>query len=595
MGMFERGVAWTLTWTRLRRLFGACGIALLIVCACGDDDSAAGEEKSQWIERPQTAKVAVVFVHGVLGSAVATWTHESGATFFSALKAHPQLGSSLALYAAGYPSRMVSPGSLQIQEAANKIHEDLKFDGVLDYETIAFVGHSMGGLVVLKELLTHRELFAKVPLLAFYATPMEGAQIATLGKALLKNAALAEMEPADLTANLNELDSQWREAGPERPTVRCAYETRPTYGVQIVRRSSATRFCDGASDPIDGDHLTLVKPAESDAPAVRFLSNALRDHVMVDERSFLLPDTERDNDAFVLKLSDPREPRILRVQNGGTSRIRFGLESVPEHGLLVVPSAGVTTLRANETSTLRLVVTYGSEQPEYTFVVQPHGLQPRRVRVVIPPSVLLAERTALRLAIVEHMDADLTALTKSNDTPTMEAANTASASAKAAVAEVVPGLPEAAQWLVAAAQLNEINLPAVADVALTRALNADASLETVAAVAQLRSEIEVFDDLPKRDASEVVVTALKPTQGREELNDPRYQAAALQLSTTMRSIPTLESAGHSIRGDVLLAKVRTNAAQTAYLEAINTSPVTWSSPEIRRQFLKARPPPDPDM
>ena len=62
-----------------------------------------------------------------------------------------------------------------IQEAANSLHGRLQLERVLDYPAVVFVAHSMGGLVVLRELLTHREdLLPRVRGLVFYATPQEG-------------------------------------------------------------------------------------------------------------------------------------------------------------------------------------------------------------------------------------------------------------------------------------------------------------------------------------------------------------------------------------------------------------------------------------
>jgi hypothetical protein len=59
--------------------------------------------------------------------------------------------------------------------------------------------------------------------------------------------------------------------------VRCAFEVRTTFGVQIVDRWSGTRFCDGASLGVDADHLEIVKPEDENHISFKALANAYRE------------------------------------------------------------------------------------------------------------------------------------------------------------------------------------------------------------------------------------------------------------------------------------------------------------------------------
>jgi hypothetical protein len=51
---------------------------------------------------------------------------------------------------------------------------------------------------------------------------------------------------------------------------RCGYETQNTYGTRIVDELSASSLCDGPVDPIDANHIEIVKP--KDKTAVQYIA-----------------------------------------------------------------------------------------------------------------------------------------------------------------------------------------------------------------------------------------------------------------------------------------------------------------------------------
>jgi pimeloyl-ACP methyl ester carboxylesterase len=269
----------------------------------------------RWIAQANPkAKHAIVFIHGLFGDTIGTWTHSSGTRFFD-LIGTSSVGKHFDLYAFGYTSKMLGPGSLNIVEAIGKLNEYLKFHGVLDYESITFVGHSMGGLVILQHLIDDPALRRKVALVALYATPQEGAQIAVIGDKVARNPALAQLVPSDANAYLQKLDADWKRL-PERdrPFVSCGYETKPLAGVTVVPYQSATRFCSRQALAIeDADHLAVVKPDRPEHPSVVLLVNALRDHV----------------------ISPPAGNRKLDIKMSFTNWPQGGLQSPPALEMLV--------------------------------------------------------------------------------------------------------------------------------------------------------------------------------------------------------------------------------------------------------------------
>jgi hypothetical protein len=72
------------------------------------------------------------------------------------------------------------------------------------------------------------------------------------------------MKPMNAEDYLADVFRQWLAAGFKFPSY-CAYEKRATVGVPVVTFQSASALCTKALDPVDGDHLSIVKPASADA------------------------------------------------------------------------------------------------------------------------------------------------------------------------------------------------------------------------------------------------------------------------------------------------------------------------------------------
>jgi len=248
----------------------------------GREKSAATDPDPHWVvQQKPPAKVALVYVHGVTGDMIGTWKATNGASFWDLVDQNEQLKGKTDEFVYGFPSYVFKSGSFDIQQAANKLHERLQYHQVLNYPAVVFVAHSMGGLVVMRELLSHREMLAKVPVVMFYATPMEGSLVAEIGKEFSPNSALAEMTEADGNALLQMLDNDWKLLPDKmRPHVKCAYEHIPIGPSKVVPWSSATRFCEGATPAIEATHISIVRPDRPGADAIVYLANALNEFVI---------------------------------------------------------------------------------------------------------------------------------------------------------------------------------------------------------------------------------------------------------------------------------------------------------------------------
>jgi pimeloyl-ACP methyl ester carboxylesterase len=152
-----------------------------------------------------------VFVHGLFGDPLESWRSQSGPYFFELM--HDDFpAKEYAVYAFGYPSTAFGP-AFSITETVQALHSRLQADRVFqNHQSVLFVAHSMGGLVVQEFLLTYRIDPNKVPLLFQFSTPHEGSEIAKIARHVARNRALETLIPGDANEYLRNLDVRWKAA-----------------------------------------------------------------------------------------------------------------------------------------------------------------------------------------------------------------------------------------------------------------------------------------------------------------------------------------------------------------------------------------------
>ena len=581
----------------LRRLYQVIAAIAVVACVfitgCNKTPPAppvtplaANATDPQWIyQATPHAKVAVVFVHGIFGDTLGTWTNDNGESFFRLLKAQPYVGQKVDIFAFGFTSNMFKPGSYDIREAANKLHDSLLYKGVLDYPTVVFVAHSMGGLVVLRDLLTRRQMLDKVPLIVFYATPQEGAQIAAIAKYVANNPALAQMVPANGNDSLQQLDDEWKSL-PTRPHVACAYEKLPTYGVQIVPWASATRFCDDVASPIDANHINIVKPNRLEHPSVIVLVNALNQYVVGKNLTAKLetPDFIPEGDHFVFHTSNPSAE--ARLVNAGGSKLTFTLAQKSDPYLYLTPDDTPRNIPARKTQLMHILLMAGAKAPEYRFILQsdvsPDKIVLVRVDNIAALSMKQAKLGQSVLTEVNAMLGDQNTIRKFNALPAEESATTAEAAvinaAQNAIARETSGLPESAQLVLAASVLNASNWSQLAAGALQQAEKLSPATAQSSSVRWLAGAIAAESGdahiLATIDTPEVKLDEL-PETGIVEQSIKQGQSDTLrQLAFRLKQVSVLKPIGFSLEGDISAATGNKQAAHTAYTtaESIARSP-----------------------
>jgi pimeloyl-ACP methyl ester carboxylesterase len=211
--------------------------------------------------RRVNADTVIVFVHGIFGGAVGTWTNpQTGAYWPQLLVADPTFKDT-DVYVYSYQSPYAG-SSNSIDELIENMRLVLSNDEVFTkHKNVVLLCHSMGGLIVRGFLKRYQEKAPQVPLIYFFSTPTSGAHIANLAKLLSDNPQLRGMLPANSDDYVASLQRDWR-ALPFHVNSHCAYETLDTYGIRIVDEQSASALCDGPVDPLAANHIDIVKPKD---------------------------------------------------------------------------------------------------------------------------------------------------------------------------------------------------------------------------------------------------------------------------------------------------------------------------------------------
>lgn len=228
-----------------------------------------------------STKALVVFIHGVMGDAKETWASAGDPDGWPGIVVRDPKMPAVDALSLGYRSEPLNASS-NIEEIAVRTLQSLQDEGVFNnYEQIAIVSHSMGGLIT-KRMLSlmknnYPEQLKKVKLVVFFSTPSQGSNEAEMASWMSSNPQFRDMQPSDLNTFLQTLDNDWRSLLQQRtaqqlyPKSYCAYETLPTRSVRVVPRSRAEGNCDGTPIGFDRDHLTIAKPTSVDDELHRFL------------------------------------------------------------------------------------------------------------------------------------------------------------------------------------------------------------------------------------------------------------------------------------------------------------------------------------
>ncbi|MUV12936.1 esterase/lipase family protein [Noviluteimonas gilva] len=539
--------------------------------------------------------VAVVFVHGLFGDVRESWSN-GNKSFFDYLH-ESGIGDKVDIYAFGFTSSMIGQGSLKVGQAAIKLDQFMKIDGVDKYDQIVFVAHSMGGLITMRELISNPALRAKVPLVVLYATPQDGAELAKLGAyAAANNLAVRQMKPADDNDYLEQLQEDWVNVRntPRHPEVICAYETKdlPILG-RVVPKSSGTRFCDQNAAAIENsDHLSIVKPDRPKHPSVVALLTALNDFAMpaLSDASWETKKFDTATDPWSYDIKDAGGRNTVTFANHAQIPMQYSIRS-QDAGLLADPNVMPRLAQPDGNEAVDLIL-LNPLKKEYTLEVRLGMAPPRTVIARIADmDQAIAQRNALEAGAAQHMSGYLA--TGDNQaafkllTPEQQQEKFLTLASES-IAERQPGLPESARLVLAADTLATLGL---SDAAAHTLSTVEAKYPDVAKTAGVRHLAGVVSARTGR--TDVLEHAEVPVVPAEEALKPADFSRATEvqrrdlsvLADQLRTNPATEAEGFVLKGDVAKASGDQAAAMRAYTEAqtVDTTP----KPVVRARMRAA--------
>lgn len=244
-------------------------LAVLLLTTIGCRHEPAYENRSYYVDGHKRDRV-LVFVHGLTGTATETWRCPSGRPWPDVLRLDTAFDD-WDIYVVDYRTRMIG-NHVHVADLTEEVQARLVADKVWNHREVAFVCHSLGGVITQDLLLRYRKNNSKVSFVYLYGVPQDGAHLAALSKLSSQEKLITQLDTG--SADLQRMEQDWRAAG---FSIRryCAFETEPVPNIGlIVPRESATRLCDAAL-AIQRDHIDLVKPCHNTDDPYIALRNAV--------------------------------------------------------------------------------------------------------------------------------------------------------------------------------------------------------------------------------------------------------------------------------------------------------------------------------
>jgi len=231
----------------------------------------------------------VVFVHGITGHHKESWTHtaKDKSTFFWPASLNSS-GVPADVYSLQYTSAYTQKGTekeFNIHELGKSVAEALAIQDI-GSRPLAFVSHSMGGLVVKETLRSSvgsqneekKRISGNTRLVCFVATPHKGSGVASLMSAFANGISSPSIKMlSNDSGYLTSLNESYRTLAEANGTSTLAYyEKHKTSGTLLVSEQDADPGVSGCETlAIAADHIEIARPSSRDSMIYRSISRHL--------------------------------------------------------------------------------------------------------------------------------------------------------------------------------------------------------------------------------------------------------------------------------------------------------------------------------
>lgn len=267
-------------------------------------------------------KSCVVFVHGFTGGA-GTWKNSNGDSFSELLSADKEIDQAYDFYEFDYYTKIASlfdsapvvrllgligfgSGKVKRNQPIRRISELLSTyvrTNLNSYDSVIFIAHSLGGLIVKDYILNHEKEDTPEPIgYLSLAVPHKG----SIGGYLMGSFNVNAKELQPLNAYSDALNNAWIDTKGGLPKAQYYIALHD----ECVEEVSALPFTVKKSDKfvVDHDHISICKPSSTNdlvcAQAAKFLKSRAYDAVMSElAKTVFKPESNSyDKEIFVIKM-----------------------------------------------------------------------------------------------------------------------------------------------------------------------------------------------------------------------------------------------------------------------------------------------------
>jgi pimeloyl-ACP methyl ester carboxylesterase len=271
---------------------GLSGLSSTKSFASNQSSCAASQGGGYVVAHDQRSDSVVVFIHGLGGDSVGTWT--SGLifkTYWPCLLKTDLAFSGSNVFAYEYPTSLFT-AKTPVGRVATQLYSDLAANDIFSHKNVTLVVHSLGGLAASRMLLelnssgneNHKAALAKVKHVMFYGVPADGNDLASLLSFFGGSEHVKDISDADMSATTLK---RWKAV--KWPfTFTCLAEGAnvglPFFGSRVVSEKSAFALCEPSSGGNSGqkvfldslNHSAIVKPSSpSEVPHKRLVTDYL--------------------------------------------------------------------------------------------------------------------------------------------------------------------------------------------------------------------------------------------------------------------------------------------------------------------------------
>lgn len=214
---------------------------------------------------------AIVFVHGFWGDPAETWGR------FPEFLMEDRVLDGWDIFSLGYSTRLapdfrgIWSGDPAVEQIAELLKTNAEMGELETYKALAFVAHSMGGLVVQRALLNGKSLRKRTSHVFLFGTPSNGLKKAGWGKWLKRQAGDMDHD-GDF---INQLREDWQQTWPDNPPPKF-WAIAGDKDEFVPASTSLGPFPNEQRLVVPGNHLEIVKPKSNDNLSVRVVVRGIQ-------------------------------------------------------------------------------------------------------------------------------------------------------------------------------------------------------------------------------------------------------------------------------------------------------------------------------